>query len=117
VFLILRRIETGLYSAAVSPAHYKEIGAIREISERLEMESMLSRIDKSCECDLIQARHRAETLIDMGLGIADAAHIAFAEQLAEFFITCDDKLLKRCSQTALRIAAISPLEFIAKEEP
>ena len=47
------------------------------------MESMLNWIDKSCECDLIQARHRAETLIDMGFGIADAVHIAFAEQSAD----------------------------------
>jgi predicted nucleic acid-binding protein len=117
VFLILRRIETGLYRAVVSPAHYREVGAIRETSERLEMESLLSRLDKSCECDLTQARHRAEALIDMGFGIADAAHVAFAEQLAEFFITCDDKLLKRCTQTTLRIAVMSPLEFIAQEEP
>ena len=81
------------------------------------MESLLSRLDKSCECDLIQARHRAEALIDLGFGIADAAHVAFAEQLAEFFITCDDKLLKWCKQTALRITTMSPLEFIAQEEP
>ncbi len=65
--------------------------------------------------DLIQARHRTESLIDMGFGIADAAHLAFAEQLAEVFITCDDKLLKRCAQTTLRIIAVNPLEFIAKE--
>lgn len=115
VFLILRRIETRLYRAVVSPVHHSEISAIREISERLEMESLLDRLDNSCECDLIKARHRAEELIKMEFGIADAAHIAFAEQLAEVFITCDDKLLKRCAQTGLRIVAINPLEFIAKE--
>ena len=117
MFLILKRIETGFYRAVVSPVHYKEVGAIREISERLEIESLLGRLDKSSACDLVQARHRAEALIDMGFGIADAAHVSFAEQLAEFFITCDDKLLKRCKQTALLITAMSPLEFIAQEEP
>lgn len=81
------------------------------------MESLLKRLDKSCECDLTQARHRADALIDTGFGIADAARIAFAEQLAEFFITCDDKLLKRCKQAALRITALNLLEFIAREEP
>jgi predicted nucleic acid-binding protein len=116
VFLILKRIETGLYRAVVSLVHYKEVGAIRETNERLEMESLLRRLDESCECDLTQTRHRAEALIDIGFGIADAAHLAFAEQLAEFFITCDDKLLKRCKQTILRITAMSPLEFIAREE-
>jgi predicted nucleic acid-binding protein len=53
----------------------------------------------------------------MGFGVADAAHVAFAEQLAEIFITCDDKLLKRCKQAALRIAAMNPVEFIAQDEP
>jgi predicted nucleic acid-binding protein len=112
----MSRIESGLYCAVVSPVHYKEVGAIKEFSVRLEIESILSRLDTSSECNLIQARHRAEILIDIGFGIADAAHVAFAEQLAEFFITCDDKLLKRCAQTELCIAAMSPLEFIAKEE-
>jgi len=87
MFLILKRIETGLYRAVVSPVHYKEVSAIRENSERFEMESLLSRLDKSCEFDLDQARPRAEALIDKGFGIADAAHVAFAEQLAEFFIS------------------------------
>jgi predicted nucleic acid-binding protein len=115
VFLILRRIETGLYRAVVSPVHHSEIRAIRETSERLEIKSLLEHLDNSCECNLIKARHRTEGLIDMGFGIADAAHVAFAEQLAEVFITCDDKLLKRCRQTSLHIVAASPLEFIAKE--
>ena len=116
VFMILKRIENGLYRVVVSPVHYREVGAIREASERLEMERLLRRLDESCACDLAQTRHRAEALIDMGFGIADAAHLAFAEQLAEFFITCDDKLLKRCKQTVLRITAMNPLEFIAREE-
>jgi predicted nucleic acid-binding protein len=115
VFLILRRIEMGLYRAVVSPVHHNEISAFRETSERLEMESLLNRLDNSCECDFNKVRYRTEGLIDIGFGIADAAHVAFAEQLAEVFITCDDKLLKRCAQTALRIIAINPLEFIAKD--
>ena len=114
--MILKRIETGQYRAVVSPAHYREVGAIQEVSERLENESLLSRLDQTYEGDLLQARHRAETLIEIGFSIADATHVAFAEQLSEFFITCDDKLLKRCAQAALSIVAMSPLEFIAKEE-
>jgi predicted nucleic acid-binding protein len=116
VFLIFRRIEMGLYRAVVSPVHHNEVSAIREPSERLEMESLLGRLDNSCECDLSKARHRAEALINMGFGIADAAHVAFAEQMAEIFITCDDKLLKLCTQTVLDIVATNPLEFIAKEQ-
>jgi len=117
VLLILKRIETGLYRAVISPAHYKEVAAIRESNERFEIESLLNRLDTSNPYDLGLARHRAETLFNMGFGIADSAHVAFAEKSAEFFITCDDKLLKRCAQTALRTTAMSPLEFIAQEEP
>lgn len=115
IFLILRHIEIGFYSASISPVHYKEIIAIKEIGERLEMESLLGRLDKSYKYNLIQARNRADTLIDIGFDIADAAHVAFAEQSAEFFITCDDKLLKKCKQTALRITAMNPIEFITQE--
>ncbi len=117
MFLILRRIETGLYRAVVSPAHVKEVEAIEETSERLEMERLLSRLSKSCEYDLSKARHRAEALIGSGFGIADAAHVAFAEQAASYFITVDDKLLRRCAHAKLPIYAMSPLEFIAQEEP
>jgi predicted nucleic acid-binding protein len=116
VFLILRRIEMGLYRAVISPVHYSETNAIRETSERLEMESLLGRLDNACEFDLSKARDRAEGLSDIGFGIADAAHIAFAEQSAEIFITCDDKLRKRCEQTPLRVVTLSPLEWVAKEQ-
>ena len=78
---------------------------------------LLSRLSKSCEYDLSKARHRAEALIGSGFGIADAAHVAFAEQAASYFITVDDKLLRRCAHAKLPIYAMSPLEFIAQEEP
>jgi predicted nucleic acid-binding protein len=92
LFLILRRIEIGNYHAIISPVHYKEVSEIREVSERVSLESLLQRLDKSHYYDFIKARQRAENLVNLGLGIADAAHIAFAEQAADFFITCDDKL-------------------------
>lgn len=74
-------------------------------------------MDDSFDYDLVQARHRAEALVDSGFGIADAAHVAFAEQSAELFVTCDDKLLKRCAQAGIGITAVNPLAFIAQEEP
>lgn len=95
MFLILRRIETGFYRAVVSPVHHSEISEIRETSERLEIKSLWSAWTTLANVILSKLTHRAEGLIDMGFGIADAAHVAFAEQLAEVFITFDDKLLKR----------------------
>jgi hypothetical protein len=79
IFLIFRYIEVGLYRAIVSPVHYKEVSAIREADERLEIESLLYRLNQPCEGDFSQVRERAEELIEAGFGIADAAHVAFAE--------------------------------------
>lgn len=101
----------------VSPAHVKEVESIVETSERLEMQRLLARLSESCEYDLVQARRRAEALIGSGFGVADAAHVAFAEQVADYFITCDDKLLSRCAHAQLSIYAMNPLEFIAQERP
>ncbi len=40
-------------------------------------------------------KKRTEDLYSLNFGIADAAHVAFAETSADYFITCDDKLLKK----------------------
>ena len=61
------------------------------------------------------ARLRAEDLARRGFGIADAAHIAYAEAGGADFITCDDKLLKKCSKTDLSIWNGDPLQFCSKE--
>lgn len=117
VFLILRYIEEGRYRATVSPVHLKEIAAIKGTEERLEIEGLVRRFDAtSPDCDLDKTRARAEMLYASGFGVADAAHVAFAEQTAEFFITCDDRLLKRCKKSDLNILACSPVEFVSQED-
>ncbi len=42
-----------------------------------------------------QTRTRAEELVNMGFGVADAAHVAFAEKAGALFISCDNKLVKK----------------------
>ena len=59
---------------------------------------------------------RAEALCTAGFKVADAAHIAFAEQMADFFITCDDKLLKLSKRSDLNVVACNPVEFVTQEE-
>ncbi len=71
---------------------------------------------ENVNCDLQRAQKRALFLRENGIGIADSAHVAFAEQLADCFITCDDKLLKRCHMIDLKIPVMSPVEFITLEE-
>ena len=67
--------------------------------------------------DVSVIRSRAEYLYQSGFGIADAAHIAYAEVLADVFITCDDKPLKKCQkETSLKVSAMNPLQFVLSEE-
>lgn len=116
VFLILRYIEKEMYRAVVSPVHLYEVAAIKEIEERLEIEELLQHFDEmSTDCNRDKIRTRAELLCAAGFGVADAAHVAYAEATADFFITCDDKLLKRCKLTDTKIIACSPIEFVSQE--
>ena len=61
------------------------------------------------------ATERAEELIGMGFGIADAAHLAFAEQSGANFISCDDRLIKKCLRHDIKVWAGTPIAFCDKE--
>jgi Predicted nucleic acid-binding protein, contains PIN domain len=100
----------------VSPVHFKEIEAIEDTLERLELTALLNKYSTKPSCDLNEIRKRAEELHTLKFGVADAAHIAFAEKTSDLFITCDDKLLKKCSKSGVRILAMSPVEFCLKED-
>lgn len=60
-------------------------------------------------------RARATILHAAGIGVADAAHVAFAEQMANCLMTCDDALLKRCRRIGVNIAVMNPIELVANE--
>jgi len=60
-------------------------------------------------------RERAETLVRCNFGVADAAHVAFAEALADVFISSDKDLLKRCRACRVKIEVYNPLEFVTRE--
>jgi predicted nucleic acid-binding protein len=115
VYLILRHIETGTYRAVVSPVHHQEIDMMQEKEARLKLKAMLKQLDMPSG-DLAAIRLRADRLYQQGFGIADAAHVAFAEHCAHVFITCDDKLLKKCRATQLTLQVMNPIEFVTQED-
>jgi len=47
---------------------------------------------------------------------ADAAHVTLAEAIADFFITCDDRLLRKCKRERVAIIAMNPVEFTITED-
>lgn len=82
----------------LSSVHYREIGAFSSCVERIELLAIINKLGRKITTDPIVARKRAEELINRGVGVADAAHVAFAESAGAHFITCDDKLLKKCKK-------------------
>lgn len=49
------------------------------------------------------------------MGTADAAHVAFAEAISDCFITCDDKLIRKCHKYKIDVPSRNPVEFCIKE--
>jgi predicted nucleic acid-binding protein len=96
--MILSKVRSEKYKLAASSIHWEEIKAISDISERTELQERLKTLGKSVNVDLVVTRKRAEELCDLNFGVADAAHIAFAEQCGAEFISCDDALIKKCSR-------------------
>ena len=61
-------------------------------------------------------RERAEELYCLKLGVADAAHVAFAEQCGAEFISCDDSLIKKCLRHGIKTWCGNPVAFCEKEK-
>jgi len=116
VYLILQHVQHGQYTMIVSPTHFREVEAIEETRERVEVTALLHRYGTKPSCDLSAVRNRAEELHARRFGVADAAHVAFAEAAAEVFITCDDRLLRQCRRAAVGVRAMSPVDFCLTED-
>ncbi len=115
-YLILNGIQNKEYEMVISPVHFKEIESIEDIREKMHIIQLLHSYGKEPSYNFEQGKRRVEELASSAFGIADAAHVAFAEQAAEYFITCDDKLRKRSTRTQCAIEILSPIEFCIKED-
>jgi len=115
-YLILQHIQNRRYTMIVSPVHFREVEAIEETRERVEVTALLQRYGTKPSCDLSSVRKRAEELYARRFGIAGAAHVAFAEATADTFITCDARLLRQCRRAAVRVRTISPINFCLAED-
>jgi len=114
-YLILEAIKTRRYEMMVSKVHFEEAQAISDAHERYEILTLLKKYGVEKACNLVQLRARAEALHELGMGVADAAHLAYAETVADVFISCDDKLLKKCRKIVLHVQVVNPIEFCTQE--
>ena len=115
VYLILDCVARGQYAMMVSPAHYVEIRQTAQFREEAEVHAYLTRVGIPGDWDLPSVRRRAEGLHEIGFGIADAVHVAFAEASADVLITCDDQLLRKCVSRKVKVACANPVQFILME--
>ncbi len=101
---------------AYSPVHKLEISDIPNDSERIDLMLFLEQLGIKHNIDKKAARKRAEELAQQSFGPADAAHLAFAEAANADFISCDDKLIKKCSKISINVWAGNPVVFCNKED-
>ncbi len=115
-YLILNGIQKNIYEMVISRMHFKEIESVEDMREKIQVIQLLGTYGKELNYDYEKARKRTDELIQNNFGIADSVHLAFAEQSADYLITCDDKFLKRSKRMKTIISVISPIEFCIKEE-
>ena len=115
VQLIPSHLRAGTLSVVLSPVHEAEIGAIAVVTERDHLLTMLRQAGTRPPVDPGATRNRAEYLTAQGLGPADAAPLAFAEECGADFVTCDDRLLRRCRRLEPRAWVGTPVEYCEKE--
>ena len=116
VNLILSKIKQSKYRLLVSPVHVKEIGAIEDNFERIELQTILEKLGELVKVNKTQTRTRAEELVNLGFGVADAAHVAFAEKAGALFISCDNKLIKKCLNHKINVWCGNPVAFCEMED-
>jgi hypothetical protein len=115
-YLILDSIQKKKYEMIVSPVHFKEIESIEDVREKIQILQLLSIYGLQSDWDIDQIRIRANELILFNFGIADAVHLAFAERSSDYFITCDDQIIKRSKRIKLNVEVTNPVDFCIKEE-
>ncbi|MCX9012751.1 MAG: hypothetical protein OIN66_16740 [Candidatus Methanoperedens sp.] len=114
--LILSKVKAGSYRLLVSKVHIKEIDAIRDPIERIELQMVLNKWGERIKVNMTKTRARAEYLVNSDFGVADAAHVAFAEQVEAPFISCDDRLISKCLNHKIRTWCGNPVAFCEKEK-
>ena len=113
--LIMQAIQEGEYQMVYSSVHDLEISAINDTLERVELLEVLHQNGKKSTGDFQAIRKRANELADRGMGVADAAHIAFSEAGEDYFISCDDRLIKQCHRRTVDVTVMTPVEFCLQE--
>ena len=118
VLTILRLVESGDVELLSSEVLQFEIARIPDAPRQAKASEMLKLASQVLE--LVDAMEvQAESFIKVGIKPMDALHLASASWTkADYFCTCDDKLLKKCKKVkSLNTKVVSPLQLIAEVAP
>ncbi len=115
VQLILTHVRQKNLKMITSPMHFTELMATTRSEERSQLLFLLNQLGTPFEFDLASTRSQANQLVNAGFGVADAAHVAFAQQANADFISVDDKLLRNCNRFGVAIWTGFPMAFCEKE--
>jgi hypothetical protein len=118
VLTILELVESGHLELLSSEALQFEIDRAPDADRKASVREILELASRTIELvDEIEVH--AESLIKAGIQPMDALHLASPSWAkADFFCTCDDKLLKKGKKLkSLAIAVVSPLQLVAEVTP
>ncbi len=115
VQLILANIRSQSLQMVISPVHTLEVAAIPDTARRTSLQALLRDFGATVEVNTVSAQERAIILHTQGMGVADAAHIAYSEAMKTDFITVDDRLLRQCARIGIQIWTGTPIAYCEKE--
>lgn len=115
VHLILANVRSSLLQLAASPVHNAELSAIPDPARRISLQALIRELGLHIAVDTKSVRERAHDLHLQGMGVADAAHIAYSEAVGADFVTVDDRLLRQCIRLGVQVWTGTPNGFCEKE--
>lgn len=115
VLLILSLVRDNKLQLWSSRVHHVELAANPDATQRQHISILLKEYSKEILVNPLSLRQRAEELTELGMGVADAAHVAFAEAAGCDFVSVDDRLIRQCARIPIAVWSGSPMAYCDKE--
>ncbi len=112
IFSVLQRIKEGEFSLLWSFMidYENSLNPYNNVRQEIEMASALANETVVPDDFIIAKAREFETI---GIRPRDAIHLACAlKGEAEYFLTCDNKLIKKSSELGINLKIMNPLKFI-----
>jgi hypothetical protein len=119
ILVILGRVSHGRHLLVTSEVIDREVSACPDVEKSELVRETLQLAKRHVILTTADAK-RFRKLTRLGFRKLDSMHLACAESAhCEYFITTDDKLIKRAKEhrKALAVAVVNPLTFVTEVEP